>query len=134
SMGIRYAGTSVEAILYDNQDVAVVGAGNSAGQAAMFLAECCPQRRVHLLVRNRLGPSMSEYLMGRIRAARNIVVHEGAEISQVNGERRLESVTISPHIRDGAPPGDGRGSETLRLSAVFVFIGAEPGCSWLPEN
>ncbi|HSV15974.1 MAG TPA: FAD-dependent oxidoreductase, partial [Tepidisphaeraceae bacterium] len=68
SAGIHYACTSVEAILYDTQDVAVVGAGNSAGQAAMFLAECCRDRRVHLFVRRRLGPGMSDYLVGRIRA------------------------------------------------------------------
>ena len=77
--GIHYACTSVEALLYDKQDVAVVGGGNSAGQAAMYLAECCPERRVHLLVRRRLGPGMSEYLVGRIRAAANIYLHEGVE-------------------------------------------------------
>src|SRR5882724_9692954 len=55
SAGVHHACTSVEAGLYDNQDVAVVGAGNSAGQAAMFLAECCRTRTVHLLVRRRLG-------------------------------------------------------------------------------
>ncbi len=66
--GIHYACTSVEALLYDHNDVAVVGAGNSAGQAAMFLAECCRDRRVHLLVRRKLGPSMSDYLVGRVRS------------------------------------------------------------------
>src|SRR5205085_3791801 len=53
SAGIHYACTTVESILYDEQDVAVVGAGNSAGQAAMFLADCCRSRTVHLLVRKR---------------------------------------------------------------------------------
>jgi len=125
SAGIHYACTSVEAILYDGQDVAVVGAGNSAGQAAMFLAECCRDRTVHMLVRNRLGPGMSEYLIGRIRAASNIRLHEGVEISAVQGQRRLESVTL----RAGE-----KASETLPVSAAFVFIGAEPGCSWLPKD
>ena len=60
--GIYYACTTVEADLYDGTDVAVVGAGNSAGQAVMFLAECCPTRKVHLLIRRTLGPGMSEYL------------------------------------------------------------------------
>jgi thioredoxin reductase (NADPH) len=124
SAGIHYACTTVEAILYDKQNVAVVGAGNSAGQAAMFLAECCPQRKVHLLVRRQLGPSMSEYLLGRIRAADNIVLHEGAEIAAVHGKQHLESVTLR----------SSKGSEeTIPVSAVFVFIGADPGCSWLPE-
>ncbi len=69
SAGIYYACTTVEAVLYDKQDVAVVGAGNSAGQAAMFLAECCHDRTVHLLVRKQLGTGMSDYLVGRIRAS-----------------------------------------------------------------
>src|SRR5215471_10929812 len=121
SAGIHYACTSVEAVLYDSQDVAVVGGGNSAGQAAMYLAECCRTRTVHLLVRSRLGPAMSDYLVGRIRATPNIAVHEGTEIAAVHGERRLESVTLRP-------------SGTLSISAAFVFIGADPGCSWLPET
>src|SRR5437763_2492874 len=103
SAGIHYACTSVEAILYDKSEVAVVGAGNSAGQAAMFLAECCRDRTVHLLVRKRLGPGMSEYLVGRIRAAPNIVVHEGVEASQVHGERRLARVTLRACHPDSDP-------------------------------
>src|SRR5205823_10244137 len=94
SAGVHYACTAVEAVLYDSQDVAVVGGGNSAGQAAMYLAECCRTRTVHLLVRSRLGPAMSDYLVGRIRATPNIQVHEGEEINAVHGERRLESVTL----------------------------------------
>jgi len=133
SAGIHYACTSVESILYDKQDVAVVGAGNSAGQAAMFLAECCRDRRVHLLVRRKLGPGMSDYLVGRIRAAANIELHEGVEIAAVHGERRLEGVTLR-----GFDPGGELAErdrvETLPLAAVFVFIGAEPGCAWLPEG
>ncbi|HEX4053338.1 MAG TPA: FAD-dependent oxidoreductase [Tepidisphaeraceae bacterium] len=132
--GIHYACTSVEAMLYDKQDVAVVGAGNSAGQAAMFLADCCHDRRVHLLVRRRLGPGMSEYLVGRIRAAANISVHEGVEIAAVNGQRRLESVALRTFNPDGDSPKKDDASETLRISAAFVFIGAEPGCAWLPEK
>jgi thioredoxin reductase (NADPH) len=135
SAGIHYACTSVEAILYDTQDVAVVGAGNSAGQAAMFLAECCRDRNVHLLIRRRLGPGMSEYLVGRIRATRNIIVHEGVEIAAVHGERRLESITLKSFNPDNNSPATEQGlPETLPISAAFVFIGAEPGCSWLPEN
>src|SRR5205814_1414010 len=118
SQGVHHACTSVEATLYDNQDVAVVGAGNSAGQAAMFLADCCRDRTVHMLVRKKLGPGMSDYLVGRIRAAPNIRVYEGTEISEVHGERRLENITLKNSEEQ---------SETLPVSAVFVFIGAEPG-------
>jgi thioredoxin reductase (NADPH) len=121
SAGIHYACTSVEAVLYDSQDVAVVGGGNSAGQAAMFLAECCRTRAVHLLIRGRLGQAMSDYLVSRIRATPNIVVHEGEVLVSVHGRRRLESVTL-------------QSGRTLSLSAVFVFIGAEPGGAWLPKT
>lgn len=134
SAGIHYACTTVEAILYDKQDVAVVGAGNSAGQAAMFLAECCHDRKVHLLVRKHFGESMSEYLVGRIRAAHNIVLHEGVEIAAVHGEQRLESVTLRAFKPNRTENQDEGSYETLPISAAFVFIGADPGCSWLPET
>jgi len=104
SAGIHYACTSVEAILYDTQDVAVVGAGNSAGQAAMFLAECCRDRRVHLVVRKRLGPGMSNYLVGWIRSAANIYLHEGVEIAAVGGEKRLQSMSLQAYDPDGGSP------------------------------
>ena len=134
SAGIHYACTTVEAVLYDQQDVAVVGAGNSAGQAAMFLAECCRNRTVHLLVRKRLGPGMSEYLIGRIRATANIKLHEGVEVSQVHGARRLESVTLRAFNPDGPASDAGASGQTLPIGAAFVFIGADPGCSWLPKT
>jgi thioredoxin reductase (NADPH) len=124
--GIYYVCTSVEALLYDDCDVAVVGAGNSAGQAAMFLADCCRSRRVHLLVRHRLGPGMSEYLAARIRATENITVHEEVEITSACGQQRLEAVVLqgkdAPH------------SVRLACSAVFVFIGADPSAPWLPDT
>jgi thioredoxin reductase (NADPH) len=123
--GIYYACTTVEADLYDKVDVAVVGGGNSAGQAVMFLAECCPTRTVHLLVRRTLGPTMSEYLVHRIRAAANVVVHEQTEIDSVRGDRRLQEITLKQ--RTG-------GQQRLPCSAVFVFIGAEPSAGWLPQD
>src|SRR5262249_25286391 len=113
--GVYYACTSVEADLFDAQDVAVVGGGNSAGQAVMFLAECGRSRKVHLLVRRTLGPSMSEYLVERIRAAPNVVVHERTEIEALRGGRHLEAI----RLRD-----NGSGVATqLPCAAVFVFIG-----------
>jgi thioredoxin reductase (NADPH) len=124
--GIYYACTRVEADLFDSQDVAVVGGGNSAGQAVMFLAECCPTRTVHLLVRRTLGPSMSEYLAERIRAAPNVLVHEQTEIQALHGARHLEAI----HLRTNVT-----GLTTkLPCAAVFVFIGAEPAAEWLPAE
>jgi len=123
--GIYYACTSVEAFNHQGQDVAVVGAGNSAGQAAMFLAERCA-RQVHLLVRReQFGPGMSDYLADRIRAQPNITVHTGVEVSAVHGARRIESADLRHK--------DGRTSN-LPLSGIFVFIGAEPHVGWLPES
>ena len=134
SAGVHHACTSVEAALYDNQDVAVVGAGNSAGQAAMFLADCCRTRTVHLLVRRRLGKDMSDYLIGRIHAAPNVVVHEGVEVAGVHGERRLEGITLRAFTSNrDEPVNQANSTETLPVSAVFVFIGAEPGGAWLPD-
>ena len=116
---IFYACTGVEADLFDKQDVAVVGGGNSAGQAVMFLSECCPTRTVHLLVRSTLGPSMSEYLVQRIRAAGNVVVHEQAEIEALDGGQHLEAIRMQSS-------GTGQATQ-LPGAAVFVFIGAETG-------
>jgi thioredoxin reductase (NADPH) len=124
--GIFYACTTVEADLFDKQDVAVVGGGNSAGQAVMFLAECCPSRTVHLLVRSTLGPSMSDYLVARIRAASNVVVHEQTEIEALDGGRHLEAIRLRQSATAATPQ--------LPCAAVFVFIGAEPAAEWLPTE
>jgi thioredoxin reductase (NADPH) len=91
----------------------------------MFLAECCPTRKVHHLIRRTLGRGMSEYLANRIRAARNVVIHEHTEIQSVEGNRRIEAVTLNKG--DAAP-------SRLTCNAVFVFIGAEPSVEWLPEK
>ncbi len=123
--GVYYACTSVEALLHDKTDVAVVGAGNSAGQAAMFLSECCPERTVHMIIRKNLGPSMSEYLAERIRNCKTIVLHETAEITSVNGEQYVESVDVSSEVE---------GKFNLPVRAVFVFIGSSCSHSWLPED
>jgi thioredoxin reductase (NADPH) len=124
--GVFYACTRVEADLFDAQDVVVVGGGNSAGQAVMFLAECCPSRQVHLLVRGRLGPSMSEYLVERIRAAANVVVHEQTEIEALHGGSHLEASRLRTNVKGAATQ--------LPCAAVFVFIGAEPAAEWLPAE
>lgn len=124
--GIYYACTRVEADLYDRADVAVVGAGNSAGQAATFLAECCPSRTVHLLVRHALGPHMSDYLVERLRKTPNVKIREETEIEALDGKARLEAITTR----------NNRTQEQDRLpcAAVFVFIGADPSTEWLPAG
>jgi thioredoxin reductase (NADPH) len=123
--GIYYACTSVEGFLHEGQEVAVVGAGNSAGQAAMFLAERCVPR-VHLIVRrDEFGPGMSEYLADRIRAQGNIQLHTGAQITAVQGDRRIEGIDLRHN--------DGRTSH-IPLHGIFVFIGADPHVTWVPTT
>ncbi len=124
--GVHYVCTAVEAHLYDGQDVAVVGAGNSAGQAAMYLAECCRSRKVHMIVRNKLGPGMSEYLCTRIRSMSNIEVHEGCEVSSVIGVRQPEFIELSSKVNAH--------TTQLPCGALFVFIGADPCSDWLPPR
>ena len=124
--GIYYACTTVEADLYDKSDVAVVGAGNSAGQAVMFLAECCRDRTVHLVIRRTLGAGMSEYLSNRIRHTPNVVIHEQTEIESVCGKGRLEEIVLREAKTETRTK--------MPCAAVFVFIGAVPAADWLPEE
>ncbi len=124
--GIYYACTTVEADLHHDADVAVVGGGNSAGQAVMFLADCCPSRNVHLLIRRTLGPGMSEYLSERIRATANVLVHEQTEIEAIHGNRHMEAIALKNNVTQAQCQ--------VPCSAVFVFIGAEPSAEWLPAE
>ena len=96
--GVYYACTTVEADLFNDADVAVVGGGNSAGQAAMFLAECCPSRTVHLLIRRTLGPGMSDYLSQRVRATANVLLHEHTEIEAIHGNRQIEELVLKNNV------------------------------------
>jgi len=122
-LGVYYAATSTEAQLCRGSEVIVVGGGNSAGQAVMFLSDHTPH--VLLLLRNGdLRKSMSSYLVDRIEGAANIEVLPDAEISHMLGDQRLEVVEIKNH-RTGE-------TRTVRTSAVFTFIGAIPCTEWLP--
>ncbi len=123
-VGIYYACTQVESRMHEGKSVSVVGGGNSAGQAAMFLAEYCACT-VHLLVRGDLS-GMSEYLADRVRAAPNVHVHTGVEVAEVFGNSQIESVDLR-HRDDGH-------LSRLACNAVFVFIGCEPRCDWLPDS
>jgi thioredoxin reductase (NADPH) len=123
--GIYYACTTVEADLHEGQDVAVVGAGNSAGQAAMFLAGRCA-RKVYMIIRRELGIGMSDYLADRIRNTKNIEVLNYTEVTEVHGDSRIRSITLEHHPDHALTKID--------LAALFVFIGAEPSIPWLPDS
>ena len=92
-VGVYYGAAMTEAATYRGQDVCVVGAGNSAGQGALFFSRYA--RRVTLLVRGEsLGKSMSQYLIDRIAATPNIEVLTRVEVAAVRGDGRLEKVVI----------------------------------------
>ena len=120
--GVYYGAAATEAEACRGEQVFIVGAGNSAGQAAMFLSERAA--RVMMVVRgDSLGKSMSQYLVDRILNTANIEVRLQSEIVSIQGEHQIESVTIVDK--------SSREQETIRGSAVFSFIGAEPNTEWL---
>ena len=119
---VHYAATEAEAQRCEGEEVAVIGGGNSAGQAALFLAG--RTRRVYLLIRGvDLGKSMSRYLVDRITNAGNIELLANTEIRELIGEDYLDGVVVEDN-RSGA-------RRDLGASAVFVFIGAEANTGWL---
>ena len=124
-LGVYYAATPTELQLCRGSEVMVVGGGNSAGQAVMFLSEQTP--RVFLLLRGGdLRKSMSSYLADRIEGADNVEVLSNAEMTCMLGDQRLEAVEIKD-TRSGE-------TRTIRTSAVFTFIGAIPCTNWLPPE
>jgi len=122
SQGIHYAATWIEGNLCANEEVIVVGGGNSAGQAAVFLSG--QARHVHILVRGEgLAATMSDYLIQRIDASPKITLHPHTEVTGLEGEGSLERVTWT-NRRTGK-------SETHDIANLFVMIGAEPNTEWL---
>jgi thioredoxin reductase (NADPH) len=122
--GVYYWATPIEAKLCAGRDVIVVGGGNSAGQAAVYLA--AHARHVHILVRGpSLAATMSRYLINRIEALQNVTLHTHTEITRLNGSRDsgLQSVVWNERRA---------GSEEERpVRHVFLFIGADPNTAWL---
>lgn len=120
--GIYYAATATEVRRCEMQEVIVVGGGNSAGQAAVYLAGKC--RHVHLLVRSAgLADTMSRYLIRRIDETPNITLHTNTEITALEGDEQLERV-----IWKTAP---GPVDETHAIGHVFLMTGAVPSTRWL---
>jgi thioredoxin reductase (NADPH) len=123
--GVYYAATWNEAQMCRGADVGVVGGGNSAGQAAVFLST--QARRVYLLVRgDSLDRSMSAYLARRIESTPNIEVHLNTEVRRMDGDGRLGSIeTVNNETGE---------VRTLEVAALFSFIGAVPRTDWLPPE
>ena len=120
--GIYYAATEMERQMCIGEEVAVVGGGNSAGQAAVFLADKC--RRVHVLVRGTgLADSMSRYLIRRIEDHPAIELRTQTEIEALEGNGRLERIRWRSS-QSGA-------AETRDIHNVFMMTGAVPNTTWL---
>lgn len=118
--GIYYAATEMEARFCRNTEAVVIGGGNSAGQAAMFLSRHA--RHVHLLVRGHdLSSTMSAYLRQRLEADPGITIHYGSQLSALEGEEWLEAVICA----------DATGKVRLDARALFIMIGAAPNTGWL---
>ena len=121
-VGVYYAATHVEAQLCASDEVIVVGGGNSAGQAAVFLASTA--RRVHVFVRGPgLADTMSRYLIRRIEESRNITLRAFKEVVELQGDDHLERV----QIRDART----QETETLPVRHLFLMTGANPNTGWL---
>jgi thioredoxin reductase (NADPH) len=120
--GIHYAATALEAQLCKSEEVAIVGGGNSAGQAAMFLS--AHAGHVHILVRGEgLAATMSDYLVQRIDRSETITLHPYTEITRLEGEGSLSHVTWA-----NRQTGE---EERKAIRNLFVMIGAEPNTDWL---
>ncbi|HKP59361.1 MAG TPA: FAD-dependent oxidoreductase [Polyangiales bacterium] len=121
-MGVYYGATRMEAQLCGEDELIVVGGGNSAGQAAVFLAEHA--RHVHVLVRSSgLADTMSRYLIRRIEDSPKITLRPYTEIEALEGEEHLERVRWRNN-KNGAV-------ETRAIRHVFLMTGADPNTSWL---
>jgi thioredoxin reductase (NADPH) len=123
--GVYYAATPAEALLCRGCPAIVVGGGNSAGQAAVFLAG--QASRVLLLIRgNDLNKNMSSYLVRRIEQIPNIELLCNTTIRRVTGNSHLQAIDVV-NSQDG-------GERTIETPAVFSFIGATPCTDWLPPE
>jgi thioredoxin reductase (NADPH) len=121
-VGVYYAATQMEAQACTGRAVVIVGGGNSAGQAALFLARTCTG--VHLVIRGQtLASSMSRYLIERIEQDSRIHVLNRTEVSALLGDGVLEGLVLR-HTADGT-------TSTLSVGGLFVFIGATPSTEWL---
>lgn len=123
--GVSYWASPIEARLCAGEEIALVGGGNSAGQAVVFLA---PQvERLHLVVRRDLTHTMSRYLVDRIAALPNVEIHVDSEVVALSGDRAtgLTGATFRDR-RDGT-------TELCALRHLFLFIGADPNSDWVQD-
>lgn len=122
--GIYYAATELEARRCSQSPVAIIGGANSAGQAALFLAQRC--RHVTIIVRaENIEADMSAYLADRIVGHPMITIAVESEVTALHGTEQLNAITVTHHAKGT--------TETIECSALFCLIGAEPDTAWIPQ-
>jgi thioredoxin reductase (NADPH) len=118
--GIFYSATDMEARFCARTEAVVIGGGNSAGQAAMFLSRAAAH--VHLVVRSgSLAESMSSYLMQRLEADPRVTIHYHSQVTALHGSSWLEGITLKT----------GEAERRIDTRALFIMIGAAPNTGWL---
>jgi len=118
--GIFYSATEMEARFCANTEAVVIGGGNSAGQAAMFLSRAAAH--VHLVVRGAsLAASMSSYLSQRLEADPRVTIHYHSEVTALHGDNWLKAITLRT----------GDSEQRIATRALFIMIGAAPNTDWL---
>jgi thioredoxin reductase (NADPH) len=122
--GVYYGTATTEAPVFVDRRVVVVGGGNSAGQAAMYLSRYAKDVQI-VVRRDSLRDTMSHYLLEQIEKTPNIRLRAGTELERVEGDGRVERVALKR--------GDGV-TEVEDVDAVFVFIGTRPRSDWLPQD
>src|SRR3954454_15370415 len=124
-LGVYYAATPMEAEMCSGSHVAIVGGGNSAGQAAVFLSRHV--RRVTLMIRGGdLGRTMSRYLIDQLERIDNVELRTHTEVVELVGDRSVESLVVEDNQAGERSP--------LDATALFVFIGADPRTAWLGDE
>ncbi|WP_350286960.1 FAD-dependent oxidoreductase [uncultured Croceitalea sp.] len=121
--GIYYSATGMNISSCQNQIVGIVGGGNSAGQAAMFLSNYAKEVKV-ILRGNDLGAKMSDYLVQRLEAKKNITIHLNTQVSALHGKEYLQQITLKNTAGD---------EDIFPIGNLFLFIGAKPETDWLRD-
>jgi thioredoxin reductase (NADPH) len=123
--GVYYGAAVSESRAMQGQDVFIIGAGNSAGQAAVHLAKHA--RTVTLIVRSdSFAESMSTYLVRAIDSTPNVIVRYRTEVVDGGGDDRIEHLALADRARDVV--------EEVPAAALFIMIGGEPHTQWLPDE